>query len=504
MQQFKKLFSLPFMILLSITIGGCEAQINKEAEKDRSIDNHTISIEKKQSAGKGKIDTNQFEINAKLPTTDFRYAASKVTPAVVHVNCTWKANENQEELRQYDPFKDFFGDDWFRFFEPFRQRGPVEGSASGVILTADGYIITNNHVVQDADEVDIILHDQRSYKAKIIGSDPTTDLALLKIEETDLSFIEFGDSDNVEVGEWVLAVGNPFNLASTVTAGIISAKARNIGILKDREAVESFLQTDAAVNPGNSGGALVDLNGKLIGVNTAIATPTGTYAGYSFAIPVNIVKKVTNDLLNYGAVQRGYLGIIIRDMTGEIAKELDIRFTPGVYVDSLTKDGAASIAGIKAKDIIIKIDERKIETSPELQEIVAKHRPGEKLNVTFLRKGEERQAVVILQGAQQIASVSGKEYSKILDELGVEVQELTAKERTHYKLKGGIKITSITKGKIQSFTNIKKGFIIIKVNHTQIFTKDDFIRALENMKGQVIIEGVYPYSSGYFSYGFTM
>lgn len=503
MRKFKKILSIVLIVLFSVSIVSCEAQVNQIPEKKQNEDKQVSSIESKQKQAKEQIDTTQFNVTSGLPVIDFRYAARWVTPAVVHVNSTWKVNENQEELRQYDPFKDFFGDDWFKFFEPFRQRGPVQGSASGVIVTPDGYIITNNHVVQDADEIEVILHDQRSYKAKIIGSDPKTDLSLLKIEENNLSFIEFGNSDDVEVGEWVLAVGNPFNLASTVTAGIISAKARNIGILRDREAVESFLQTDAAVNPGNSGGALVNLKGKLIGINSAIATPTGTYAGYSFAIPVNIVKKVANDLLTYGAVQRGYLGIVIRDMTGNLAKELNIKFTPGVYIDSLTRGSAASEAGLKAKDIIIKIDEKRIETSPELQEIVAKHRPGEKLNVTFLRNGEEKQVIVILKGSPAIARVSDKETEQIIQQLGIEVQELSAAERKQYQLKGGLKVTRITKGKIQEFTNIKKGFIITGVNNIQIFTKNDFIRVLEKTKGQVIIEGVYPDSRGYYSYGFT-
>jgi serine protease Do len=268
--------------------------------------------------------------------------------------------------------------------------------------------------------------------------------------------------------------------------------------------VESFLQTDAAVNPGNSGGALVNLSGKLIGINSAIATPTGTYAGYSFAIPVNIVRKVANDLLNYGAVQRAYMGIVIRDMTGNLAKELNMKFTPGVYIDSLTKEGAASEAGIKANDIIIKIDETKIETSPQLQEIVAKHRPGEKVKVTFLRNGEEKQVTVTLKGPQVITRVSSKETERILQQLGIEVQELSIGEREQYHLRGGLKVTRVTKGRIQEYTNIKRGFIITSVNSTMVITKEEFVRMLEKSKGQLIIEGVYPDSPGRYSFAFPI
>jgi len=495
-----KIQNLLNIALVALVTTGCEGQIKEQTKSEVPIS--FITIEQKQKESTVQTDTVTFRQG--YTGVDFRYAARLVTPAVVHVNATWKEVARQNELRDFDPFRDFFGDDWFKFFEPFEQRGPVHGSASGVIVTSDGYIITNNHVIQDADEIEVVLHDQRSYKAKVIGSDPKTDLSLLKIDETNLSFIQFGNSDNVVVGEWVLAVGNPFNLASTVTAGIVSAKARNIGILKDREAVESFIQTDAAVNPGNSGGALVDLSGKLVGINTAIATPTGTYAGYSFAIPVNIVKKVSNDLLNYGTVKRGYLGVVIRDMTGDLAKELKIKFTPGVYVDSLVQDGAAIKAGIKRKDIIVKVDDHKIETSPELQEIVARHRPGEKIRIAVIRDGSEKEMIVELKGSQAVVRDVKKETEVILKKLGIEVEELTANERREFKLQGGLKVIRITEGKIKELTNIKKGFVITRVNEKTVNTKDEFIRILENTRGQVMIEGTYPGSSGSYYYGFNL
>ena len=450
------------------------------------------------------MDTS-ISIQSKTVLVDFKYAARKVIPGVVHVKSTWQ-NSQQERQSVPDPFKDFFNDDdWFRFFEPFGKRGPTQGSGSGVILTSDGYIITNNHVVEGADEIEVVLHDQRSYKARVIGADPKTDLALIKIDEHSLTFIEFGNSDLVEPGDWVLAVGNPFNLASTVTAGIVSAKARNINILRDREAIESFIQTDAAVNPGNSGGALVDLDGKLIGINSAIATPTGTYAGYSFAIPVNLVKKIADDLLNYGIVQRGYMGIVIRDMTSDLARERNLKFIPGVLVDSLVQGGAAMDAGMKRSDIITTIDGNKINSSPELQETVARHRPGEKLNVTVIRDGQEKKLSVTLKSSDGTTRVVKKESEgSLLGILGIEVEALSAGDAKKYNLQGGLKVTRIMEGKIKENTTMKKGFIITKVDDNPVMTKDDLVKILGGKKGGVMIEGIYPGQRGSYFYGFGM
>jgi len=498
----RNLFFATLILAQAFGISGCEGQVKTSPAEE--VVKPGINIEDRQKhSSMAELSALSME-KIQLTGVDFRYAAKKVTPGVVHVTSTWKASANEQEERQYDPFRDFFGDDFFHFFNPYQQRGPVQSSASGVILTNDGYIITNNHVVQDADELDVILHDQRSYKAKVIGTDPKTDLALIKIEETNLSFIEYGNSDEVEIGEWVLAVGNPFNLASTVTAGIVSAKARNINILKDREAVESFIQTDAAVNPGNSGGALVNLDGKLIGINSAIATPTGTYAGYSFAIPVNIVKKVADDLLNFGSVKRGYLGVIIRDMTGDLAKDKNVKFVPGVYVDSLADGGAAKESGIKVKDVIVKVDNMSTETSPQLQEIVSRHRPGEKLVLTVMRDGVEKQIPVTLKAAAPGKPVAKKGDENVMALLGIEVQELSAKEKQQTGLKNGLKVTQITRGKIQEFTNMKKGFIITKVDGKSVNTKDEFIQLIKQKEGGVMIEGIYPGSSMVYYYGFGL
>jgi serine protease Do len=345
----------------------------------------------------------------------------------------------------------------------------------------------------------VVLHDQRSYKAKLIGTDPATDLALLKIEEKNLSFIEFGNSDSVEVGDFVLAVGNPFNLASTVTAGIVSAKARNINLLTDRWAVESYIQTDAAMNPSNSGGALVDINGKLIGITSAIATPTGAYAGYSFAIPVDIVKKTMNDLLQYGKVMHGHLGIVISDMNGNKAKLLGISPTVGVMVDSVESNSTAGKAGVKRNDVITQINGHKVETSPQLREIVARYKPGEILQLTLIREGKDKVIPVALMGEEKTAALSGSKNS-ILSILGIEIANLSAAEKTHLKLPGGIKVVDITKGKIAGQTTMKKGFIIVRVNGRTINSTDEFIRDLQDKKGGIMIEGIYPGFPGQYYY----
>lgn len=370
-------------------------------------------------------------------------------------------------------------------------------------MSSDGYIVTNNHVIADAENIEIVLHDQRNYKAKLIGTDPATDLALLKIDEKNLSFIEFGNSDSVEVGDMVLAVGNPFNLASTVTAGIVSAKARNINLITDRSAVESYIQTDAAVNRGNSGGALVDINGRLIGINAAIATPTGVYAGYSFAVPIEIVKKIIDDLLRHGKVLRGFLGVIISDMNGEKAKSLGIANTTGVMVDSLQANSAAVNSGVLIKDVITMIDSRKVETATELREIIARHRPGEKIVLTVIRNGQEKLIPVILLPAQEAAS-NLTPGSEILKTLGIEIENLSSKEKDQFKISGGVKITKISAGKVSAYTEIKEGFIVTKINGRTIADESEFTRELKDRKGGVMLEGIYPGLGGVFYYAFGL
>jgi Do/DeqQ family serine protease len=332
---------------------------------------------------------NRLNVGKELPD-NFTDAADKAMPAVVHISALQKNSKSKDRDDDFDLFRDFFEN-------PYSDRGPRGGTGSGVIIKANGYIVTNNHVVEDADEIEVTLYDNRQFKAKLIGTDPNTDLAVLKIEGDDFPSMDYGNSDNVKVGEWVLAVGNPFNLTSTVTAGIVSALGRNIDILQERYKIESFIQTDAAVNPGNSGGALVDTKGNLIGINTAIASRTGTFSGYSFAIPANFVSKIVDDIIEYGEPQRGFLGISIQDLDNEIANDLGIEITKGVHVIEVSPEGAAYEAGLKRDDIIIGVNGKEIKNSPKLQELIGRGRPGEEVSILINRDGREKTFKVILR-----------------------------------------------------------------------------------------------------------
>lgn len=322
----------------------------------------------------------------------FGMAAERSLTEVVHIRASTSGRRNS------DPIAEFFGDPQGNpFNEDPRQRGLAQqASGSGVIIRMDGYIITNNHVVEGANQLEVSLNNKRVYPAKVIGTDPSTDLALIKIDEQNLPAATFANSDQVKVGDWVLAVGNPFDLASTVTAGIISAKARSIHILEDNSAIESFLQTDAAINPGNSGGALVNLSGELIGINTAIATPTGTYAGYAFAVPSNIVVKVVDDLIKFGKVHRAYLGVSIQELDWNLAQDLGLDVSQGVLVNQVSSQGAAQSAGIQSKDVIVAINDRPVRSSADLLETVARQRPGDQITLTIHRDGQQRKIPVKL------------------------------------------------------------------------------------------------------------
>jgi len=326
---------------------------------------------------------------------NFTDAAKKAMPVVVHIKATSSAKSSQNNNQ--NPFGGFFGEDMF----PGNSR-PQSGAGSGVFISSDGYIVTNNHVVSFADELEVTTYDNRTYKAKLIGTEPRTDLAVIKIDATNMPTLNYADSDRAQIGEWVLAVGNPFDLTSTVTAGIISAKGRDINIIGDRgNGIESFIQTDAAVNPGNSGGALVDDSGRLLGINTAIATQTGSYAGYSFAIPVNMMRKIVDDIIQFGSYQRAFLGISINDMDAELSSELGVDISQGVFVEGLADGGAASYAGILPRDIITAVDNRPVKTVPELQEIVGTAKVGDVLNITINRKGKIKDIPVKLKAEQR-------------------------------------------------------------------------------------------------------
>lgn len=423
-----------------------------------------------------------FARNTSTPETaiDFTVSAEKAIHSVVHVK-----TKAMRESYSYNPFYEFF----------FGDRGPsqpqpVMGYGSGVIISRDGYVVTNNHVIQGMDNIEIVLNDKRSFEAKVIGSDQSTDLALLKVDADDLSFLSFGDSDDLKLGEWVLAVGNPYNLTSTVTAGIVSAKARSIGILQDQLPIESFIQTDAAVNPGNSGGALVNTIGELIGINTAIASRTGAFTGYSFAIPVSIVKKVVADIKEFGNVQRAILGVNIQDVTQELAKEKNLKNLTGVYVGGVREGGAAQEAGIKEGDVIISINNVKVNTTSSLQEQVSRYRPGDKVDVLVNRDNKEKPFRVELRNMEGNTGVVRPD--DMIASLGASFVTASKEDLTNLKIKNGVKVVSLTRGKMAQ-AGVKEGFIITKINNTSISTVDDIRNVLSRIgKGGVYIEGVYP------------
>ncbi len=426
-------------------------------------------------------------------TKDFTYAAEKTVNSVVHI----KSIHNQKYTR--DPYLDYF-------WGAHGSRGvrPMVATGSGVIISADGYIVTNNHVIKGADKVSVSTNDGHVYDATIIGTDPGTDLALIKIDEDDLPYSEFANSDNVKVGEWVLAVGNPFDLTSTVTAGIVSAKARNINLLKRSKDVfplESFIQTDAAVNPGNSGGALVNTNGELVGINTAIASKTGSYSGYSFAVPSNIARKVTEDLLAYGVVQRAYIGVGIADVNQQIADELGLKDLKGVLVSALADGGAAQEAGIEVEDVILKVGNVEVNDVPQLQEQIGKFRPGDKVNLTIRRDGEEKIITVKLRNREGKTNLVSKEELNKFSILGADFKPLNNQELRALRIKNGVKIDKLQAGKLRS-AGITEGFVITHLNKKPVYTPKEVVEFFKNKKGGVLVEGVYPNGmKGYVGFG---
>jgi len=383
----------------------------------------------------------------------------------------------------YNPLLEFF------YGEQYRSSQPVVGFGSGVIISDDGYIVTNNHVIEGSDKVFVTLNDKREFEAKLIGRDPSTDIALLKIKGEGFHFINWGNSDSLQVGEWVLAVGNPFNLTSSVSAGIVSAKGKNIGIIQDQYRMESFIQTDAAVNRGNSGGALVDMKGTLVGITSAIISPSGGYAGISFAIPVAIVKKVVDDLIEYGVVQRAILGVSIQDITADLAKEKGLDKIEGVYITDVRPEGAAFAAGIEAGDVILSIDDVKVNSSGELQEHVSRYRPNDKVTVQVKRNGKLKQIEVILRNLQGKTSYVTPGSS--IDILGAKFGEVTEAEKSKLGISNGIKVIELKTGKLRA-EGIKEGFIITQVNNKIINNSDDLEKIINNTNGGVYIEGIYP------------
>ena len=439
--------------------------------------------------------------NGQLEPLDFTVTAEKVTAAVVHIRSTSEGRAGAEQVPSDDPMQFFFGP---------RQldRGPQQSSGSGVIVNENGYIVTNNHVVQDADVLDVTLADERTYKGEVIGVDPDTDIAVIKINEKELPHLSFVNSDESKVGEWVLAVGNPFNLNSTVTAGIISAKGRNIGIIgsgrqdrsgrQERTAIESFIQTDAAINPGNSGGALVNLSGGLLGINTAIASNTGSYAGYGFAVPANIVSKVVTDLIAYGAVQRGWLGISVQSVNADLVKDKDLSVTAGAYVNSFggadfEDRSAAKGAGVKVGDVVVKLDEYTVRSSTGLIEYIGMKHPGDKINVTVNRQGKTLLIPVTLKTREGNVGLVKREEVSAASSLGMQLEDLDQATAKKLDIQGGARVKELGNGKLTRFTDMKKGFIITHVDDNVVKSSKEAQNILKSKKpgDLVTISGVY-------------
>lgn len=452
---------------------------------------------------------NSTPLTSSAGTADFTQAAAEATPAVVYIRTTYapKGNDSQDQFEQM--FGQMFG-------QRMRPQGPQMASGSGVIISPDGYIVTNNHVVSKAEKITIVTNDHRQFEAKIIGTDPNTDLALIKINATNLPIVKLGNSDAVRVGEWVLAVGNPFKLTSTVTAGIVSAKGRSINIIGNndedenqnpfgpvsrqtpnlRKGIESFIQTDAAINPGNSGGALVNTAGELIGINAAIASHTGSYEGYGFAIPINLAKKVLNDIKKYGSVKRGYIGISFADLSDpEAVQNIKTDKTNGLYVNSLVEGGGAEAAGIKPGDIITKVEGNTVYESSDLQERVARLQPGDKISITVLRDGSEKSFDVTLkpEAATPKTAALSKSSAELFNKLGASFQPISAAQKAKFHVNNGVVVSQVRPGGIFDDFEIPVGSVITSINRQPVNSVDDMDKVITNLRnGRMIISGYYP------------
>ena len=441
---------------------------------------------------------------------DFTQPAAAALPAVVHIKTKTNAKQVSNNLpKQRNPFGDFFGDDVFQQFfgNGFGNSYIPEqkASGSGVIISADGYIVTNNHVVENADELTVTLNNKKSYTAKVIGTDPAYDLAVIKIDASALPFLLYGNSDEVKIGQWVLALGYPLNLETTVTAGIVSAKARSLGLnkgTKNNSPVESFIQTDAAVNQGNSGGALINTNGLLIGINSAIASPTGYYSGYSYAIPVNIVKKVVDDLIKYGNVQRGYLGVSTantNDIPETEKNRMNLKFNgDGLVITDVSQNSGAMDAGLKKGDIILSVNGTPVTVPSELQELVTRYKPSDKITIVYSRNGSEKTTVATLKNKIGNFDIV-KEDNSSLSKLGAEFVTLDNKKAREYGIPGGVIVKKISEGAITDQTRMRDGFIIVKANDTEVKNLEDLKKVIGNSK-QITITGFYPGYDGLYDY----
>jgi Do/DeqQ family serine protease len=465
----KRTILLTLVILLVATIGGIIGSVVTFRYLDPIVP--YTSIESRQN----RLLTSYIDSssNYRVPRElNFLTPARDVVASVVHIRASFGSG-----LFSTNPL------------EPTARPGE-HSSGSGVIISDDGYIVTNNHVIEDATNIEIVLENNQRFFAKVIGTDPGTDLALLKIKARNLPFLKYGNSDDVRLGEWVLAVGNPFDLNSTVTAGIVSAKARNIRILQERNGlqVESFIQTDAAVNVGNSGGALVNLKGELIGINSAIATANGGYQGYSFAVPVSLVKKVMDDLLEFGQVQRGMLGVQITNMDANIAEQLDLDINEGVLITRVNQGSAAEESDMRTGDVITAIDKKPVASVSELQEWVARNRPGKEIQVTFLRNGESRSVKATLKNFQGRETMTEPEV--VYEFSGIKVEDIMLEDLAKLKLDGGVLVKTVGEGKWKD-AGVQEGFVIAYIDRVPVDNVKDLNRMLEYKRGGVLIEGYY-------------
>jgi len=500
------------LTVLTAFLGGALALGTYKIIESKYADN--MSLEEKQKV----YFTNNPLPSATSSTgelTDFTQAAAEVTPAVVYIRTTYaaQANSGQDQMQQL--FGDMFG-------QRMAPQGPQMASGSGVIISPDGYIVTNNHVVEKADKIEIVTNDHKHFTAKVIGTDPNTDLALIKISATNLPIVKMGNSDAVKVGEWVLAVGNPFRLTSTVTAGIVSAKGRGIGIIGSQDqgedqdtpfgrmrvqrqnngprlnkGIESFIQTDAAINPGNSGGALVNTKGELIGINSAIASQTGSYEGYGFAIPINLAKKVLNDIQKFGSVKRGYLGVSFKELDQDAADALHIDRSVGLYVDDVAPTSGAAAAGIQHGDVITKVEGKTVYESSDLQEPVARLQPGDKINLTIMHGSEEKNVSVVLKAdagtMTRRTAANSKSAEELYNKLGASFKPLTPAQKAKYHVNAGVTVTQVRPGLLFDDTQIPVGSIITSINKQPVNNSDDISNAITNMKnGNLVITGYYP------------
>ena len=469
-------------VLLSAFAGGITAY-----GVVKSMTDHSVNVIETQPERSGFRTVNLVQDN----WPDFTYAAESAVDAVVYVKVTSTKTMQQAPSSIFDYF---FG---FPQGGAPQQRESV-GSGSGVIIREDGYIVTNNHVIDNATKIEVTLNNNQTYQAKLVGTDPATDVALLKVEATGLPVIPFGDSDKLRLGEWVIAIGSPYDLRSTITAGIVSAKGRSMPNYTGEFKIESFIQTDAAVNPGNSGGALVDKEGNLVGINTAIYSQTGSYAGYSFAVPVNIVKKIAYDLMDFGSVKRAVLGIVMQPIDDKIAEELKLSSRNGVYISEVSKSSAADEAGIKPGDVLIAIDSYRITSAPSVQETVSRFSPGDKAVLTVIRDGKEKQVEVTFKGSSQENGVVTDDGAVAF--YGSSIKEADEKTLEKFGLRSGVEIVELGPGKLME-AGASEGFIILYVNDHPVKTPQDVIDIVKKSKRTVFVEGITPSGrTGYFGF----